>query len=117
MPSVSGVRRLRRGKVVGELLEKLMDNQKAIDTIRRVHSDEEVRRVQAQYMAEMKPLNDGMTRVLQMSIPTAMLSSTGRFEGFRYNAKTQEAIDYINQLRQSVTDHYRKNYPELFEYV
>ncbi len=91
-----------------------MNKERAIDTVHRLRSDDEVRQIQARYMAEMKPLNDLMIRVLQSSVPTFTIATNGVFKEMRYGPKIQEQINKVEELMQAVADGYRAKYPELF---
>lgn len=82
----------------------------------RFYTDTETRRIQEQYIAEMKPFQDLIQEVLMHARIIVEVTPEDEFIGTRYDAKTQEQIDIITKHIQAVTDIYKKNYPGLFRY-
>lgn len=95
-----------------------MTNSLSINMIEKRYSNAEIRRIQEQYLHEIRPLKYTLAKIIQLSIPSiTILSGDKTTIKYEYDNKTQEQIDILKKHIQDITDNYKKRYPELFKFT
>lgn len=84
-------------------------------TTRSNITDEQIIRIQRQYLIDIKPMQDSMLEIIYQTRPKIVVQSPCvRYE---YDYETQHKINILNEKIQEVVDIYKNRYPELFRFI
>ena len=84
-------------------------------TTRSNITDEQIIRIQRQYLIDIKPLQDSMLKILSLAIPKIVAQSP--CVEYEHDYETQHKINILNEEIQKVIDIYKNRYPELFRSI
>lgn len=83
-------------------------------TTRSNITDEQIR-IQRQYLIDIKPLQNRLSKIISLLKPKIVVQSP--CVKYEYDYETQHKINIINEDIKRVTDSYKNKYPNLFRFI